>query len=74
MQHFLAEPTECTSSVNNESNPCNPADGNKYQVESDYASPAQGSPSFTRYYNSRGAYRSAGRVGAGWRHTYSRTL
>ena len=30
--------------------------------------------SFTRYYNSLGAYKTASQMGTGWRHTYSRAL
>lgn len=58
----------------NESNPCNPADGNKHEIEVDYISPANGGLSFARYYNSLGPFRTAGQIGAGWRHTYSRAL
>ena len=56
------------------SNPCNPADGNKFQTEVDYASSAVGVPSLTRFYNSTGSHSTDDRLGAGWRHTYSRSL
>jgi len=41
----LGQPEQCTG------NPCNPANGNKYQLEEDYRS-VDGVPSFTRHYNS----------------------
>ncbi|MDX1404619.1 MAG: RHS repeat-associated core domain-containing protein [Woeseiaceae bacterium] len=56
------------------SNPCDTKTGNKYQVESDYSTTADGGLSFTRYYNSKGPYKSASGMGVGWRHSYSRSL
>jgi RHS repeat-associated protein len=58
----------------NESNPCNPADGTKTQVEVDYVSPADGGLEFVRYYSSKGAYKTDEHFGTGWRHTYSRRI
>jgi len=65
----VESPLEC-----NESNPCNPANGNKSQREVDYAGFGDGSPNFVRYYNSQGEYKTADNMAAGWRHTYSRGI
>jgi len=71
----LQPPSQCTMCPrNNESNPINPADGTKSETEVDYASSAAGGLSFSRYYNSTGAYRTANENATGWRHTYSREL
>ncbi len=45
-------------------NPCNPANGNKYQPESDYAG-GEGVPTVARYYNSRLVSKDYG-LGYGW--------
>jgi RHS repeat-associated protein len=58
----------------NESNPCNPANGNKSQVEIDYQSSAHGGLMFARYYNSKGPYKTGYKMAPGWRHTYSRSI
>lgn len=58
----------------NDSNPCDAATGIKSQTETDYTSPAEGGLTFRRYYNSKGAYKTAANMAAGWRHTYSRVL
>ncbi len=71
----VAEPAFCPKTIDpivNESNPCNPADGSKFESEVDYMSVV--GLSLVRYYNSRGAYRSAPGSGIGWRHSYSRAL
>ena len=60
--------------VPNDSNPCNPANGNKFQVEVDYESPAEGGLRFVRYYNSHGAYKTGENMAPGWRHNYSRSV
>ena len=60
--------------IDNTTNPCDPASGNKSQVEVDYSSNATGGLSFTRYYNSNGPYKTGHGMPAGWRHTYSRTI
>ncbi len=67
-------PSDCVGSMANETNPCNPADGSKTQVEVDYDPPTVGSPSFTRFYSSRGPYKSDRTLAPGWRHTYSRAI
>lgn len=74
VQFYVAEQTGATPLACNESNPCNPADGNKFEREIDYASASEGGLSFERYYNSIGALRTNGQIGTGWRHTYSRRL
>lgn len=51
-------------------NPCDPATGNKFQTEADFAAP--GGLEFKRYYNSMP--QSASPVLGGWRHSYSRSL
>ncbi|MEM7501839.1 MAG: DUF6531 domain-containing protein, partial [Pseudomonadota bacterium] len=56
----------------NKTNPCNPADGSKNQAEIDYTSGA--GLSFVRFYNSMGPYKTAPNMGAGWRHSYSRSI
>ena len=58
----------------NESNPCNPATGNKYQVETDFEGAGAGSLRFKRHYNSSGPFKTSANMAAGWRHTYSRVL
>ncbi|MEE4161740.1 MAG: DUF6531 domain-containing protein, partial [Woeseiaceae bacterium] len=70
--NFLAPPLDPLTC--NPTNPCNPADGNKFQVEVDAVMPGDGGLSFTRYYNSSGPYRTWGTLGPGWRHTYSRAI
>ena len=78
-QFYLEPPDQCMASSNNDSlvdetNPCNPANGNKSQAEVDYVSPADGGLSFARYYNSKGGYKTGQNMAAGWRHSYSRVL
>jgi RHS repeat-associated protein len=51
-------------------NPCNPATGNKYQVESDYK--GNGSLAFTRYYNSQ--FPADAGMGFGWTSTVHKRL
>jgi YD repeat-containing protein len=58
----------------NGTNPCDPADGSKVQVEVDYVSPAIGGLEFKRYYRSKGPYKTDRTLATGWRHTYSRRL
>ncbi|MES9852283.1 MAG: DUF6531 domain-containing protein [Candidatus Thiodiazotropha sp. L084R] len=68
--HYLSpEPEDCQ----NEGNPCNPATGNKTQVETDI--PGNGQfPGFTRYYSSQGSSDGASALGNGWRHNYQRQV
>jgi len=74
-EYYVDEPPqECTPAGTNESNPCDPANGNKSQVEPDYIAPGSAGIDFVRYYNSTGPYRTAMRMPPGWRHSYSRTL
>ncbi|MDH5215690.1 MAG: DUF6531 domain-containing protein, partial [Gammaproteobacteria bacterium] len=71
--YSLAKPEQhCVRS--NGTNPCDPADGTKVQVEVDYLSPAIGGLEFKRYYRSKGPYKTDSTLGTGWRHTYSRRL
>ena len=72
--HSLAEPEQQSPTCPNDTNPCNPADGNKSQTENDYAGSASGGLRFTRYYNSKGSYKTGKAMAAGWRHSYSRSL
>jgi len=58
----------------NESNPCDPATGNKLQQESDFAVSTDAAPSFERSYNSMGPYKTGAGMAPGWRHTYSRSI
>ena len=58
----------------NESNPCDPASGNKFQTVRDVSMQADGGLEFVRYYNSMGPYRSWAALAPGWRHTYSRAI
>jgi len=60
--------------VCSDSNPCNPADGSKRQIEIDYYPTVPVGISFARYYSSLGPYKSDKNMAAGWRHTYSRSL
>ena len=70
----LETPDGCTASSPNETNPCNPADGNKSQSELDYSSGAAGGLSFARFYNSKGGYKTDSTLAPGWRHSYSRAI
>jgi len=69
---------ECPSLTNKSpfdlSNPCNPADGTKTQVEVDLLGSHIGAPDFVRYYRSKGAYKTDENFTTGWRHTYSRRI
>lgn len=58
-QKDLGAPKECTG------NPCNPATGNKYQVDTDYQS-KDGTLSFIRSYNSNSGRGSDSGLGFGW--------
>ncbi|HTT36100.1 MAG TPA: DUF6531 domain-containing protein, partial [Burkholderiales bacterium] len=53
-------------------NPINPATGNKYQIETDYASTGPFPLVFTRTYNSFPGNQAG--LGVGWTHTYSRSV
>ena len=54
-----------------EGNPCNPATGQKYQVETDYAAPWL---TFKRIYNNKQYGRFDGVMGHYWRHTFERRI
>ena len=71
--HVLEAPdqSDCDS---NKTNPCNPANGVKTQVETDFVIPGSGGLEFKRYYRSRGPHKTDTRLQAGWRHTYSRRI
>ncbi len=71
---YSLESDSASEKVCGPSNPCNPVDGNKYQTEVDFEPTGESVPRFRRYYNSLGSYRSSGDIGAGWRHTYSRSV
>lgn len=71
-QYVLEEPDQNTEMC--EGNPCDPSSGNKTQREIDYRGAGTGTLSFSRYYNSRSAYKTGVGMSAGWRHTYSREL
>ncbi len=73
---FVAETPDQSDDCpkSNETNPCNPANGNKSQREVDYASSASGGLTLARQYNSKGAYKTGQGMPAGWRHTYSRSM
>jgi len=72
---YVLEPAEqCFAGNDTETNPCDPANGNKSQVELDYAPSVAGSLAFQRFYNSMGAYRSGTSMAPGWRHSYSSTM
>ena len=73
-QLVLVPPEEPAPKQCNETNPCNPANGNKFQKEADYGSAGNSSLSFVRYYNSTGSYRTASNMAPGWRHSYSRVM
>jgi len=73
-EFYLTTAPEPACESSDETNPCNPSDGNKSQSEQDYISAASGGLSFTRYYNSLGLYKSDQYLAPGWRHTYSRYL
>lgn len=64
----LGAPQDCSS----EGNPINPANGNKYQVETDYRGSGVSPLSFGRWYNSADGRTTA--IGAGWRHSFGRRL
>lgn len=74
-EYVLEEPIDCggCSDIPNESNPINPADGNKFQREVDYSAPNIGL-SFVRYHNTLGDHRTASDMAVGWRHSYSAVL
>jgi len=57
-----------------EGNPINPATGNKFQVERDYAGVAPSALTFVRYYNSFAADGRRAGFSEGWTHTYSARL
>jgi len=63
-----APPKQCPR----EGNPCNPATGNKFQVEQDRGLGI--SPEFTRYYQSQGVGDGFQGTGEHWRHSYSRRM
>ena len=65
---------QCPTVKVDESDPCDPATGNKSQKETDYRGAGDGGLSFSRYYNSKGSRRTAEGMAPGWRHTYSRSL
>ena len=73
---YVLEPAEqpCPAKSDNETNPCDPANGNKSQTEVDYAASGAGSLAFKRFYSSMGAYRSGINMAPGWRHSYSSTM
>lgn len=71
---FVLEMPDQSTLACNESNPCNPANGNKSQMELDYQSSAQSGLSFARHYNSKGPYKTGYKMAPGWRHTYSRSV
>lgn len=73
-EYYAELPPEPASAGCNETNPCNPSDGNKSQIEEDYQSPAAGGLSFSRYYNSLGSYKTDATMSLGWRHSYSRSI
>lgn len=72
----LGVPSNCSVKAENWdlTNPCDLSNGNKLQVEIDYSGGGEGSPTFARYYNSTGPFRTAENNGTGWRHSYSRSL
>ncbi len=57
-----------------EGNPINPATGNKFQEEPDYAGKGPHALKLVRYYNSSANNGGSGGFGAGWTHTYNRYL
>ncbi len=73
---YVLEPAEqlCPVGSNTETNPCDPANGNKSQKEADYSSSGAGSLAFERFYSGLGAYRSANNMAPGWRHSYSSAM
>ena len=73
-EHALETPDQTCTGQNTETNPCNPANGNKSQLEVDFASGAAGGLSFARFYNSKGAYKTDASFAPGWRHSYSRAI
>lgn len=72
--YLNATPIGKTCDSAKDGNPCEAATGNKYQVETDYASPIPGDIYFKRYYNSLGSAHTATHAAMNWRHTYSRTI
>ncbi len=59
----------------NEGNPIHPGSGGKFQVEVDYTGAGAFPLQFVRYYNNNRAGGSTiPRIGAGWTHTYSRSI
>ncbi len=65
----LGNPPSC-----GEGNPINPATGNKFQAETDYAGQGPFPLRFVRYYNSFSNEGRAAGFGLKWTHTYSRRL
>jgi len=59
--------------ANNEGNPINVANGNKYQQEVDFVSQSQGGLSFNRHYNSISSILPTV-MGKGWKHDYMRSI
>jgi len=59
-----------------ESNPVNPAIGNKFETETDYVGGGTFPLRFVRHYNSLGGGEAneSARLGRNWTHTYSRRL
>ena len=71
---WVAEEVPEAPKLCNESNPCNPANGLKTQLENDFTAGAIGGLVLDRYYSSKGPYRSGSMMAPGWRHTYSRSI
>ena len=64
----------CGSCAELEGNPINPATGNKFQVETDYAGVGPSALTFVRYYNSFAPDARRPGFSEGWTHTYSARL
>ena len=73
-QGYALEGAEPSARQCNESNPCNPADGSKTQIERDFSPGVPGVPVFERHYRSQGSYKTGDHMAASWRHSYSRKL
>jgi hypothetical protein len=70
----VIDPNKNNGCSNAVGNPCNAATGNKFEIERDYQGVGAHPLQFVRYYNSARARTFAGALGAGWSHTYDRSV
>ncbi len=72
-QSVLTPPTSCANNPS-KGNPCNPATGNKFEIETDIQLPSTTGLQFKRTYNSMQQAQYLGVLGRNWTHSYSTKL